>query len=237
MSINKSIGGGYLGINRIREGVFDMYEQSSLEGIPKFVGTSSNNITSNVTSIDFAVPFATQSGDFAVVMLTGGGGANDVGDWANSQGFTFLYENTIAERANSAIAYKVLDGTEVANFTFTTTNACKLSGEVVVYRGSESIISSSESNSGNSTVTRVANSVDTPIRNTILFAFFAVSGDNEVFLNPPSDLTLLRTFSDSRKHNYWIGYKTVTTSGPTGDVSIDTDDPPAGSGRNFLFTI
>ena len=237
MPIHKSIGEGYLGTNRIREGIFDMYEQSSLEGIPKFVGTSSNNILLNVTSIDFEVPFGTQNGDFAVAMLTGGGGANDVDDWANSQGFTFLYENKNANRANSAIAYKLLDGTEGANFTFTTTSACKLSGEVVVYRGSESIISSSENNSTTNTVTRVANSVDTPIKNTILFAFFAVSGDNAIFLNPPSDLTLLRTFSDSRKHNYWIGYKTVTNKGPTGDVSIDTDDPPAGSGKNFLFTI
>ena len=237
MPINKSIGEGYLGTNRIREGIFDMYEQSSLEGIPEFIGTSSNNITNNVTSIDFAVPSGTQSGDFAVAMLTGGGGANNVGDWANSQGFTFLYENTIDSRANSAIAYKLLDGTEGANFTFTTTNACKLSGEVVVYRGSESIISSSESNSSSSDVTRVANSVDTPIRNTILFAFFAVSGDNAVFLNPPSDLTLLRTFSDSRKHNYWIGYKTVTNKGPTGNVSIDVDVPIPGPGRNFSFTI
>lgn len=232
MPINKSTQQGYLGTIRTGKGIFDMYEQEFI-GIPEFIGTSSNNISSNVTSIDFAVPGGSQSGDFAVAMLSGGGGANDVGDWANSQGFTFLYENTTQAVGNAAIAYKVLDGTEGANFTFTTNNACKLSGEVVVYRGSDSILSSSENIEGGNT-TRTATSI-TASNNSILFAFFVVDQDNRVFSNPPSDLTLLRTYSGPSKHNYWIGYKTVTTSGSTGNYTITIDT--SSSGVSFLFTI
>lgn len=232
MPINKSTQQGYLGNIVSGRGIFDMYEQELVIPIPEFIGTSSNNITSNVTSIDFAVPSGTKNGDFAVAMLSGGAGANDVGDWANSQGFTSLYEN-VSDNPNSAIFYKILDGTEGANFTFTTNNACKLSGEIVVYRGSNSILSSSENiEAGNAT--RTATSITASI-NTILFAFFIVNGDNRVFSNPPSDLTLLRTYSGSHKHNYWIGYKTVTTSGPTGNYTITVDSIQ--SGESFLFTI
>ena len=230
MPINKSTQQGYLGTIPIREGIFDMYEQEFIE-FAEFIGTSSNNRTTNVTDISFAVPSGSQSGDFAVAMLSGGGGANQVGDWANSQGFTSLYENVLGE-PNGAIFYKILDGTEGANFTFTTDNACKLSGEIVVYRGTNSILSSSENIEGGNT-TRTATSI-TASENSILFAFFNVNGDNRVFSNPPSDLTLLRTYSNSHKHNYWIGYKTVTTSGPTGNYTITVD---GGQGESFLFTI
>lgn len=233
MPINKSTRQGYLGNIRVRKGIFDMYEQEFLNAPIEFIGTSSNNRTSNQTEISFAVPSGSRSGDFAVAMLSGGGGANDVGDWANSQGFTFLYENTTANTANSAIAYKILDGTEGANFTFTTTNACKLSGEIVVYRGNDSIISSSENIEGNN-ATRTATSIDAS-ENSILFAFFTADEDNIVFSNPPSDLTLLRTYSNSHKHCYWIGYKTVTTSGPTGNYTITIN--LTRNGVSFLFTI
>lgn len=235
MPINKSTQLGYLGTILTGEGIFDMYEQELIFQIPEFIGTSSNNITNNVTSIDFAVPSGTQNGDFAVAMLSGGGGQNDVDDWANSQGFTFLYENT-TRPTNSAIAYKVLDGTEGANFTFTTTNSCKLSGEVVVYRGSNRILSSSENlDTSGSASSRTATSINAS-RNTILFAFFTADDDNTVFTNVPSDLTLLRTYSNSHKHNYWIGYKTVITSGPTGNYTIQFDGTTT-NGAGFLFTI
>lgn len=206
-----------------------MYEQEFMR--VEFIGTSNNNIIDNVTSIDLAVPSGSKGGDFAVAMLSGGGG--DVGDWANSQGFTFLYENTTQILGNSAIAYKILDGTEGANFTFTTTNAHKLSGEIVVYRGSDSILSSSE-NIEALNATRTATSI-TASKNSILFAFFVADEDNRVFSNPPSDLTLLRTYSGIHKHNYWIGYKTVTTSGPTGNYTITIDI--SRNGVSFLFTI
>ena len=233
MPINKSTQQGYLGVIPAMEGIFDMYEQEFIKALPEFIGTSSNNRTTNVTDISFAVPGGSQSGDFAVAMLSGGGGANDVGDWANSQGFTFLYEGTVANLGNAAIAYKILDGTEGANFTFTTNNACKLSGEIVVYRGSDSILSSSENIEGGN-VTRTATSI-TAIKNSILFAFFVVDNSNKVFSNPPSDLTLLRTYSNSHQHNYWIGYKRVTTSGQTGNYTITIDS--SSTGVSFLFTI
>ena len=235
MPINKSTRQGYLGNIGIRKGIFDMYEQEFLNAIPEFIGTSSNNIITNVTSIDFAVPSGSRSGDFAVAMLSGGGGTlNEVGDWANSQGFTFLYENPTQNLAGGSIAYKILDGTEGANFTFTTTNSCKLSGEIVVYRGSNSILFSSENIDSGNDVTQTATSI-TASKNSILFAFFVVSGDNILFSNLPSDLTLLRTYSGSHKHNYWIGYKTLTSSGPTGDynITISASKP----GVSFLFTI
>jgi hypothetical protein len=199
---------------------------------PTLIGTSSNNITSNVTSISLTKPAGTQSGDLVVVMLTGGSGDNDVGNWTNTD-FTFLYENTTATQANSAIAYRVLNGTEGASFNFTITNSCKLSGELIVYRGASSIVTSSQ-NLQASGSPLIASSI-TASDNSILFAMFAQNADNSSFSSAPGDLTLLRTYSGGQKHSYWIGYKTVTTFGSTGNYQINSSS--TNSSANFLFTI
>lgn len=215
-------------------GTEDQFDtSSSVPAAPTLIGTSSNNITSsNVTSIDLSKPAGTQAGDFVVVMLTGGGGSNNVGDWTNTD-FTFLYENTTSGTVNSAIAYRVLTGSEGASFTFTTSNACKLSGELVVYRGATQI-SASTQNLQASGSTLTANSITGSV-NSILFAMFAQQNDNAAFSSAPGDLTLLRTVSTSVNHNYWIGYKTLASSGSTGNYQITSS--LIASSANFLFTI
>ena len=208
---------------------------------PSLVGSSSFNDGTNVTSISLTKPAGTQPGDLAIAMLTGGGGANDVGNWTNTS-FTFLYENVTAATVNSAIAYRVLDGTEGASFTFTTTGSCKLSGELVVYRGgsisgittSALGISTSSQNLQAANSPLVANSI-TAATNSILYSMFSQQDDNAAFTSAPSDLTLLRTVSTNVKHNYWIGYKTVTTAAATGNYQINSS--LAVSSANFLFTV
>lgn len=199
----------------------------------QFIGTSNTFLGTNVTSTSVDNPVGSQPGDLAVVMLTGGGGDNSVGDWANAQGFTFLYENTTAATVNSAIAYKVLDGSEGASFTFTTTGSTKQAAVCVVYRNTTSIYSSSQNLQASGSIL-VANSIDVP-ENYILFAMFAQQDDNAVFSNPPSDLTLLHTLSTINKINYWIGYKTVTVNGSTGNYQITSS--LSVSSANFLFAI
>lgn len=203
--------------------------------IPRqFIGTSNTFLVgTNVTSTSVDNPVGSQPGDLAIVMLSGNGGANSVGDWANSQGFTFLYENTVQTYSNASIAYKVLDGSEGASFTFTTTGSTKQAAVCVVYRNTRSIYSSSE-NLQSASSTPTANSINA-ISPNILFAFFVVSAGNVTFTNPPSDLTLLHTLSTANNFSYWIGYKTVTESGPTGNYQI-TSNISATSG-NFLFSI
>lgn len=197
----------------------------------QFIGTTNTFLGSNVTSTSVDNPAGSQSGDLAVVMLSGGGNSNNVLDWANAQGFTFLYENTTQTYANAAIAYKVLDGSEGASFTFTTTGTTKQAAVCVVYRNTTSIYSSSQNlqASGNP----LANSINT-IPPTILFAYFAVNSSSVSFSNLPSDLTLLHTLSTSNGFSYWIGYKTITSSGPTGNYTISGT---SSSSANFLFAI
>lgn len=198
----------------------------------QFIGTTNTFLGTNVTSTSVNNPAGSQSGDLAVVMLSGGGGDNSVGDWANAQGFTFLYENTTQTYANAAIAYKVLDGSEGASFTFTTTGSTKQAAVCVVYRNTTSIYSSSQ-NLQASGSNPLANSINT-ISPTILFAYFAVNSSSVSFTNPPSDLTLLNTLSTNNQFSYWIGYKTITNSGPTGNYTISGTTT---SSANFLFAI
>ena len=183
---------------------------------PTVVGTDEQEITNNVTTLTFNIPAGTQNGDLMVALVAGGGGSNNVGDWANAN-WTWAAENT--SRPNLAVAYRTASS-ESSTVSFTTTNACKLGGILRVFRGAKWGVTGTVSTGTSTSVT--ASEITVADDNSILLGHFAINQSNVTWTNG-SDLTKIAELdSDSFSHSWYIATKDVN-AGATGNKTLTSN--------------
>lgn len=180
---------------------------------PTVVGTNEQEITTNVTTLTFTVPAGTQDGDLMVALLAGGGGSNNVGDWANAN-WTWAVELTT--RPNLAVAYRIASS-EGSTVSFTTTNACKLGGVLRVFRGAAWGTSGTVATGDSNSVT--ASSITVPSNNSILLGHFATSQGNATWTNSSGMTKIAELDNDSFSHSWYIATQNVD-SGASGSRTL-----------------
>jgi hypothetical protein len=183
---------------------------------PTVVGTGESEGTTNKTSLQISLPAGVQDGDLMVAFLAAGGGSRDVGDWANT-GWTWAVEYTTAP--NLAVAYRVASS-EGASVTFTTTNDCKLSGVVRVFRGATWGVTGTPGTGSSSTVT--APGITVIDNNSILLGHFALKDDNITWTNNTGMTKVEELDEDNYVHSYYIVTSDVD-GGATGDKSMGSN--------------
>lgn len=186
---------------------------SGTKARPTVVGTNEQEITSNVTTLTFNIPAGTQNGDLMVALVAGGGGNNNVGDWANAN-WTWAAERTSSP--NLAVAYRIASS-EGSTVSFTTTNSCKLGGILRVFRGAAWGTAGTVNTGSGTSLT--ATGITVPDNNSILLGHFAIQTGNVTWTNG-SDLTKIAELdSDSFSHSWYIATKDVD-AGATGNKAL-----------------
>ena len=189
----------------------------SAKARPTVVGTDEQEITSNVTTVTFNIPAGTQNGDLMVALVAGGGGSNDVGDWANAN-WTWAAERTTIP--NLAVAYRVASS-EGSTVNFTTTSSCKLGGILRVFRGASWGTAGTVATGTSTSVT--ASSITVPDNNSILLGHFAQEANNVTWTNSSGMTKIAELDSDSFSHSWYIATQDVD-AGATGSRTLTTNN-------------
>jgi hypothetical protein len=181
---------------------------------PTVVGTAeTESAGTNETTLTITLPAGVQDGDLMVALLAAGGGSNNVGDWANV-GWTWAVEYTTSP--NLAVAYRVASS-EGSTVSFTTTNACKLSGVIRVFRGATWGVTGTPGTGSSNTLT--APGITVIDDNSILLGHFAQASDPVEWTNNTGMTKVEELDNDEYSNSYYIVTSDVD-AGPTGDKSM-----------------
>lgn len=200
----------------------------SAKARPTVVGTDQQENDSNVTTLTFNIPAGTQNGDLMVALVAGGGGSNNVVDWANAN-WTWAAERTTIP--NLAVAYRVASS-EGSTVSFTTTNSCKLGGILRVFQGASWGAAGTVATGTSTSVT--ASSITVPDNNSILLGHFAIANDNITWTNSSGMTKIAELDDDAFSHSWYIATQDVA-AGATGSKTITTNS--SGGWQAILVSI
>lgn len=198
------------------------------------VGTAtsaSDNTSGGTTALSIVKPTGSTTGDLTVISVS----YSNVGDIASVSGFSVAhYANTAVGGYNGKIFYKILDGTEGANFTIAFTSGEQCAATCVTYRGINTASPIDVVATGSSGVDSYSFSVDTNTNGA--FVLLAVGNDRATDSMDDDSLTYTKVIGVGNGGSgprtqacAFFEYEQVTAgSTPASDIDAQTSASWAG---------
>lgn len=183
----------------------------SVKSRPTFVGVSqTDSSASNISSLTLNVPSGVQNGDLLIAVVFAGNNAVD--DWAQTSWTWAIEQNNAVP--NLGIAYRTASS-EPASYSFTTTQATRLGGMIMAFRGAAWDVTGTIA-----TATYTASSITVSQANSILIGAWGVDAAN-VTWTAPSGMTEVSKYQGGNRANFAV-YREDVNAGSTGTRAAST---------------